>query len=333
MNQPFLLFLLFCFLTNSCWATVSSQPVQTQLVAATTELEQENEHEHEHGDETSPPDSEGHQEKLQLSPQQISNAGLVLSTAGPALLQQKLPLFGVLSIPSNKQYRLNAPYVGLIEQVLVEVGDQVRAGQQLARVRNSNTLQSYPLLAPASGVISQRWLNPGDLASSPLLEISDDSQLWFDMSVFPTDASQLRLEQPLQLQDLDQPQAATVQTQVNYIAPQLSMGHITRARATLPSSGLPKHWRAGMHLQAWLTVAQQEVAVAVPQSALQQLAGKTVLFVQQGQEFIATEVELGLVAPPLVEIRHGLAAGSRYVSQQSFVLKAELGKASAGHNH
>lgn len=332
MNPLSLLFLLLCCAITPSWATVPPQPTPT---VATTEPEQEHEHEHAHeqGDDSSQEDSDDHQEKLQLSPQQISNAGLVIRTAGPALLQQQLPLFGVLSIPSHKQYRLNAPYVGLIEQVLVEVGDQVRAGQVLAKVRNSNTLQSYSLLAPASGVISQRWLNPGDLASSPLLEISDDSQLWFEMSVFPTDASQLRLEQQLQLQDLDQPQAATVQTRVNYIAPQLSMGHITRARATLASTELPQHWRAGMHLQAWLTIAQQEVAVAVPQSALQQLAGKTVLFVQQGQEFVATEVELGLVAPPLVEIRRGLAAGSRYVSQQSFVLKAELGKASAGHNH
>lgn len=333
MNQLSLIVLLLCCVISPSWATITPQPAEAKLVAVTTEPEQEHEHAHEHGDETSPPDNEDHHDKLKLSPQQISNAGLVLSTAGPALLQQKLPLFGVLSIPSHQQYRLNAPYVGLVEQVLVEVGDQVSAGQMLARVRNSNTLQSYPLLAPASGVISQRWLNPGDLASSPLLEISDDSQLWFEMSVFPTDASQLRLEQQLQLQDLDRPQAATVQTHVNYIAPQLSMGHITRARATLASAELPEHWRAGMHLQAWLTVAQQEVAVAVPQSALQQLAGKTVIFVQQGQEFIATEVELGLVAPPLVEIRHGLAPGSRYVSQQSFVLKAELGKASAGHNH
>lgn len=322
MNQSALLFLLLCCLSSPGWATVAPQPVS----------EQEHEHEHAPDDETNSHDDD-HQDKLQLSPQQIRNAGLVVSTAGPALLQQQLPLFGVLSIPSYQQYRLNAPYTGLIEQVLVKVGDQVRAGQPLATVRHSNTLQSYPLLAPASGVVSQRWLNPGDLASSPVLEISDDSQLWFEMSVFPTDASQLRLEQQLQLQDLDQPQAAKVQTKVNYIAPQLSMGHITRARATLSSAELPQHWRAGMHLQAWLTVAQQEVAVAVPQSALQQLAGKTVVFVQQGQEFIATEVELGLVAPPLVEIRHGLAAGSRYVSQQSFVLKAELGKASAGHSH
>lgn len=323
MNQSALLFLLLCCLISPGWATVAPQPVP----------EQEHEHEHTHDDETNSHDGDDHQDKLQLSPQQIRNAGLVVSTAGPALLQQQLPLFGVLSIPSYQQYRLNAPYTGLIEQVLVKVGDQVRAGQPLATVRHSNTLQSYPLLAPASGVVSQRWLNPGDLASSPVLEISDDSQLWFEMSVFPTDASQLRLEQQLQLQDLDQPQAAKVQTKVNYIAPQLSMGHITRARATLSSAELPQHWRAGMHLQAWLTVAQQEVAVAVPQSALQQLAGKTVVFVQQGQEFIATEVELGLVAPPWVEIRHGLAAGSRYVSQQSFVLKAELGKASAGHSH
>ncbi len=274
-----------------------------------------------------------HVESIRLTPTQIRHAGLVFSTAGPAQLAQKIPLFGVLSWPSNKQFRLNAPYPGLIEQVRVEVGDTVNKGQLLATVRNNNTLQSYSLLAPASGVVTQRWLNVGDLADSAVLEISDDQQLWLEMSVFPTDASLLQLAQPLQLQDLDQPQSTTVHTEISYIAPQLSLGHITRARAVLDKSKLPSHWRAGMHLQAWLTVAQQQVAVAVEQSALQQVEGNTVVFVQQGDQLIATPVELGLVASPLVEIRRGLTAGSRYVSQQSFVLKAELGKSSAGHSH
>ncbi len=323
MNQSALLFLLLCCLISPGWATVAPQPVP----------EQEHEHEHAHDDETNSHDGDDHQDKLQLSPQQIRNAGLVVSTAGPALLQQQLPLFGVLSIPSYQQYRLNAPYTGLIEQVLVKVGDQVRAGQPLATVRHSNTLQSYPLLAPASGVVSQRWLNPAIWPAVQCWKSATIANSGLKCRCFQLTPVNCAWSNSYNCRIWINHKAAKVQTKVNYIAPQLSMGHITRARATLSSAELPQHWRAGMHLQAWLTVAQQEVAVAVPQSALQQLAGKTVVFVQQGQEFIATEVELGLVAPPWVEIRHGLAAGSRYVSQQSFVLKAELGKASAGHSH
>lgn len=318
----------------SAQTNIDAEHIHAEQVHA-EHIHAEDEIDHDTVKPAAPPSNtaEPHVESISLTPSQIRNAGLLVSTAGPAQLAQKIPLFGVLSLPSDKQFRLNAPYPGLIEQVLVGVGDTVSKGQLLAKVRNNNTLQSYSLLAPAGGVVTQRWLNVGDLADSPLLEISDDQQLWVEMSVFPTDASLLQLAQPLQLQDLDQPQSTTVQTKVSYIAPQLSLGHITRARAVLNKAELPSHWRAGMHLQAWLTVAQQQVPVAVTQSALQQVDGNTVVFVLQDHQFIATPVEIGLIAPPYVEIRRGLAAGSRYVSQQSFVLKAELGKSSAGHSH
>ena len=35
----------------------------------------------------------------------------------------------------------------------------------------------------------------------------------------------------------------------------------------------------------------------------------------------------------LVEVQEGVAAGERYVGKNSFILKAELGKSEAGHEH
>ena len=46
----------------------------------------------------------------------------------------------------------------------------------------------------------------------------------------------------------------------------------------------------------------------------------------------ARPVELGDVDPKFVEIRAGLSAGERYVAENSFVVKAEMGKGDAGHD-
>jgi cobalt-zinc-cadmium efflux system membrane fusion protein len=65
-----------------------------------------------------------------------------------------------------------------------------------------------------------------------------------------------------------------------------------------------------------------------------------VIFVQEGDAFEARPVVLGRKGSRpggpnghLVEVVRGLAPGDRYVGKNSFVLKAELGKSEAGHEH
>lgn len=58
---------------------------------------------------------------------------------------------------------------------------------------------------------------------------------------------------------------------------------------------------------------------------------KDVVFVQQGDYFEATPVLLGEKDEQWAEVISGLEAGQRYVSENSFYIKAELGKEGAGH--
>jgi cobalt-zinc-cadmium efflux system membrane fusion protein len=50
-------------------------------------------------------------------------------------------------------------------------------------------------------------------------------------------------------------------------------------------------------------------------------------------EFAATPVRLGRSDGETSEVLDGLAAGARYVAAGSFVLKSQLGAASAEHEH
>jgi cobalt-zinc-cadmium efflux system membrane fusion protein len=44
-------------------------------------------------------------------------------------------------------------------------------------------------------------------------------------------------------------------------------------------------------------------------------------------------LELGRRSGGLVEVRKGLSAGERYVTENSFLIKADIGKAGAAHDH
>jgi membrane fusion protein, heavy metal efflux system len=71
----------------------------------------------------------------------------------------------------------------------------------------------------------------------------------------------------------------------------------------------------------------------VRRSAIQTLENRTIVFVREDSDKIeARPVELGDSDPKFVEIRAGLSAGERYVAENSFVVKAEMGKGDADHD-
>jgi cobalt-zinc-cadmium efflux system membrane fusion protein len=91
--------------------------------------------------------------------------------------------------------------------------------------------------------------------------------------------------------------------------------------------------RPGLFVTARLILAARQVAVAVRTSAIQTLDNRTIVFVrEEGDKIEARPVELGESDPRHVEIKAGLSVGERYVAENSFVVKAEMGKGEAEHD-
>ena len=76
-----------------------------------------------------------------------------------------------------------------------------------------------------------------------------------------------------------------------------------------------------------------EVEVLVPKSALQTINGERVVFVRNERGFEVRQVATGEEDDRAVEIVAGLFAGEAIATGNTFVLKAELGKAEAEHRH
>ena len=73
--------------------------------------------------------------------------------------------------------------------------------------------------------------------------------------------------------------------------------------------------------------------VAVRADAIQTLRDWNVVFLQDGEVYQAQPVELGRRDAQWVEILSGIEPGRRYVARNSFVLKADVGKSGASHDH
>ena len=97
--------------------------------------------------------------------------------------------------------------------------------------------------------------------------------------------------------------------------------------------------KPGMFATAAITSSRTEAgetAVVVPEAAIQRVEGRTAVFVPVAGEpntYAAQPVRIGAIAGGFVPVLEGLKEGDEVVVSGSFVLKAELGKSEAAHEH
>jgi cobalt-zinc-cadmium efflux system membrane fusion protein len=160
--------------------------------------------------------------------------------------------------------------------------------------------------------------------------IVDLSTVWVNLNVYRQDFTKMRLGQKIILDPgIGLP---PIESQIAYISPFGADSTQTMlARAEMPNpDGL---LRPGLFIEGHAVLEEVEVDVAVKDSALQTMEGKTVVFVQEGDGFEAHPVTTGRQGGGWVEITQGLLPGDRYVAANSFILKADIGKAGAAHEH
>jgi cobalt-zinc-cadmium efflux system membrane fusion protein len=265
-----------------------------------------------------------------LSERSVQKAGIELQQTQAGQIHTQLHLFGVVAPVPEQQYQVGAAYAGVVQQLAVKVGDKVTKGQLLATVQNPVSLKNYSVFAPAAGEVTAKYVSVGTkISEQPIVEISDFSSVYIEMSAFPSDTEQLKLGQEFLVKDLHGHQAAV--SQISYIAPQMTGGHIARARGVLANPD--GHWRPGMHVKTDVTVATVDAALVIKKSALQLWNGKTVIFIKVGDVFEIRMPELGRADDSQVEVLSGVPLGVQYATTNSFILKADVMKSGASHDH
>ncbi|MGD9690392.1 MAG: efflux RND transporter periplasmic adaptor subunit [Phycisphaerales bacterium] len=130
---------------------------------------------------------------------------------------------------------------------------------------------------------------------------------------------------------------------VSFIAPLVDPTTRTaQVRIEVPSTAIGRGTvRPGMFARVEIVTAEPGGAepapqVAVPQEAVQTVEGGPAVFVPVPGEpntFQKRALTVGPVVGGLVPVLAGLVEGERFVEAGSFILKAELGKGSAAHEH
>ncbi|MFY8300014.1 efflux RND transporter periplasmic adaptor subunit [Pseudoalteromonas sp. SS15] len=265
-----------------------------------------------------------------LNEQAILANGIKTERASNGTISQHDTLFGVVAPTIDNTFTIMAPYQGIVEKVFVEIGDRVTKNQPLLKVQNRQTLQSYIIKSPADGEVTERLIAQGQLAlDQTLLTIINLKQVWVELSAFPENIEKLQIGQSAAIYDLHQ--HLNTSGKVSYIAPMMTGGHIARARVVI--NNRDGHWRPGMHVKADVKTAELTSQLRVKQTAIQSLEDENVVFVKTANRFEARHVTLGEANREWVSVIEGLNAGEEYVTENSYILKADILKNGASHAH
>ena len=196
----------------------------------------------------------------------------------------------------------------------------------------------YILKAPISGVISKKDLVMGEnvQSASQLFTIDQLDQLWLEFIVPNAEIVGLSPNQKIEFKSLQTDKIYKAVIQTLNIEADAQTGRL-QVRAKVQSS--TAELRPNLMVNVLLQQHSDSTALRILQSAVQNVDGKNVIFVatQQGQqvEFHPTRIKLGQSSKDsqYIEVLSGLNQGQKYAAQGSFLLKSELEKGEASHEH
>jgi cobalt-zinc-cadmium efflux system membrane fusion protein len=275
---------------------------------------------------------ESYEGRTEIDAKVAQDAGIRVAPAAAGLVADEHEVQGLLTPVEGRIAKVMARFPGPIRSLRANVGDRVRAGQVLASIDSNLSLTTYTVPAPISGVVLARDASVGMVASegAALYEIADLSTLWVDLHIFGSDAQHIRPGVPVVVTRMSD--GVTAETVLERVLPgTATASQSTVARASIDN--LDGLWRPGSAVKARITVEQQQAALRVPLAAIQDFRDWKVVFIRVGDTYEIRPVELGKRDATQVEVLSGLKAGDQVVVEQSYLVKADIEKSGASHDH
>jgi cobalt-zinc-cadmium efflux system membrane fusion protein len=193
-------------------------------------------------------------------------------------------------------------------------------------------LSRYEVRAPFDGTIVEKHITQGEALKSDAnaFLISDLSQVWVALSVPMSSIEAVRVGAQAIVNVAGS--GSVAKGKVSHVGSLL--GTQTRAATARITLTNPQGaWRPGLFVTVNVLADEARAAMTVRSDAVQIVEDKPVVFVRTADGFEGMPVKLGRTDGTSTEILSGLSTGQDYAIANSFLLKAELGKGSAEHDH
>jgi len=197
---------------------------------------------------------------------------------------------------------------------------------------SSKELTRYEIRSPINGIITHKQVSQGQVVSEidRLYEISDLSTVWAEMTIYAKDINMVKVGQKVTVKATAF--AAEATGTIAYVG--ALVGEQSRtAMARVILNNPNRTWLPGLPVNVALVSDEVQVPLAVSVEGIQTLRDWSVVFGRYGEYFEARPLTLGRRDDKYVEVLAGIKAGDRYAAGNSFLIKADIGKAGASHDH
>lgn len=213
------------------------------------------------------------------------------------------------------------------------LGEPVARGEVLALVHSNESLSNYSITAAMPGTVVSQDAAIGQAVDHEtiLYTVADLSHVWVDFPIYPQSAGRVQRGQTVHVQSETGPGLSGIGT-IRYVGPLLEQDtRVSYGRVVLDNRD--RTWQPGLYVTARVVVERVEVPVAVPEDAIVRMSEGPAVFRAEGTTFEPQPVVTGRTDGRMTEIVSGLESGAAIVVKKAFLLKAELGKAEAHHEH
>lgn len=267
-----------------------------------------------------------------ISEEAARAGGIETEIAGPATIQHLVDLTGRIEIIPEGRNEIRGQYPGRIVKMSGILGQAVNKGQVLAHIEASHSLREYSVQAPMDGVIVAKGANVGDVTSDrPLYVVADPTRLYAEFFVYPGDAKKIKAGQAVDVRSFSD--KSRTSGEVEFVLPVADANSQSLvAHVALPPSAAA-NFHPGMSVEGSVEVATEEVPLAVRTRALQRFRDFTVVYAKVDETYEVRMLELGRRTPEWTEVLGGLEPGTEYVADGAFLIRADVEKSGASHDH
>lgn len=259
-------------------------------------------------------------------------AGVRSAVVGARVIESTLAVRGKIIPSEHRVAHIMPRFSGVVREGRKHIGDPVQRGEVLAIIESNQSLQPFEVKSPIPGTVINGHLIVGEFVPENqwVYIVADISEVWAEFAVPLSERSLINVGQRVLIRPLDS--ESEVEGRISYISPysdeRTQSQHV---RVVVPN--VSKLFMPGMFATARIVTGEGSVPAAVTKEALQTFRDWQVVFIKVGDTYEARPVRLGRSDGDWVEVVSGLSAGEEYVAENSFIIKADILKSGASHDH
>ncbi len=270
--------------------------------------------------------------RTEISAKSAQLLGVGVETVQPRPLVERIPVLGQVGFNQDAVTHVSAPYSGTILSLSRRVGDSVKRGSAMGSIKGTQSLSTFFLRSLGPGRVVEKRVTVGEVIDGgrTMFVVADLSTVWVDFTVYRQDAARVAAGQPVRIMPGDG--LGALRGTLAYLAPLgNAQNQSVTARAVIPNSS--GKLRPGLFVKGEIEVRTVNCEATVRREAIQGFRDWQVVFRNRGTLYEIAIVELGIVDGDFVQVLSGLSPGERYVAKNSFIVKADINKSGASHDH